>query len=177
MATAARSRYAQTPKARNDAYTGLLFISFLALVASCIFLYLDYDQYGKSTPAFTPSVKSAATSLPGPTVPEAPAAPTTPMGGAAPMGGAPMGGAPMPMGGGPMPGGAPGLPVPGGAGGGGGAAPAPGGGGPPKTTLLNPMQDSPAIVVPSSDTLELPPLSPSKSNKSGSAKKVHSAPN
>ncbi len=176
MATAARSRYAQTPKARNDAYTGLLFISFLALVASCIFLYLDYDQYGKSSPQFTPAVKSAATSLPGPTVPEAPAAPTTPMGGA-PMGGAPMGGAPMPMGGGPMPGGAPGLPVPGGAGGGGGATPAPGGGGPPKTTLLNPMQDSPAIVVPASDTLELPPLSPSKSNKSSSAKKVHSAPN
>ncbi len=98
MATAARSRY--TPKARNDAYTGLLFISFLALVASCVFLYLDYSQYGNAPP---PSFKPAAATstnvaLPSASAPSAPApAPTAPpMGGAVPMGGnTPMGAAPM----------------------------------------------------------------------------------
>ena len=32
-------------KLRNDAYTGLLFMSFLALVVSCLFLYLDLAGY------------------------------------------------------------------------------------------------------------------------------------
>ena len=49
MATATRTRYV-APKARNDAYTGLLFISFLALVVSSILLFLDYNQYGSATP-------------------------------------------------------------------------------------------------------------------------------
>lgn len=118
MATAARSRY--TPKARNDAYTGLLFISFLALVASCIFLYLDYDQYGKSSPQFTPAVKSPPGTLPAASAPPA-SAPSAPMGepmgpgNVAPMN--PMPPTPMnPMG--PMPGAAgPGAPAPGAAGG------------------------------------------------------------
>jgi hypothetical protein len=30
---------------RNDVYTGLLFISFAALVVICVFLYLDYAGY------------------------------------------------------------------------------------------------------------------------------------
>src|SRR5262249_57569212 len=54
MATAARSRSrpAREPgmKPRNDAYTGLLFISFLALVVSSILLFLDNNQYGGKTP-------------------------------------------------------------------------------------------------------------------------------
>lgn len=29
----------------NDAYTGMLAISFLALVAGCVFLFLDFSQY------------------------------------------------------------------------------------------------------------------------------------
>ncbi len=43
MTTTARGRHA--PNARNDSYTGLLVISFLALVASCVVLYLDYTQF------------------------------------------------------------------------------------------------------------------------------------
>ncbi len=34
-------------KPRNDAYTGLLAISFLALVAATVFIVLDADQLGK----------------------------------------------------------------------------------------------------------------------------------
>src|SRR5690554_4938846 len=48
MATAARTRYTPAPKARNDAYTGLLFISFLALVISPVLLLLDYNNYPSS---------------------------------------------------------------------------------------------------------------------------------
>src|SRR5687768_3446958 len=43
--------------ATNDAYTGMLAISLLALIAGCVFLYLDYSQYPDSK---------------GPTVPKAP---------------------------------------------------------------------------------------------------------
>ncbi|MFL5338726.1 MAG: hypothetical protein ACJ8F7_01050 [Gemmataceae bacterium] len=68
MATATRTRYV-APKARNDAYTGLLFISFLALVVSSILLFLDYNQYGSATP---PKVSipgaSAAPNIPPPDV-------------------------------------------------------------------------------------------------------------
>ena len=39
-----------TAKPRNDAYTGLLFISFLALVISSVLLFLDYNQYGNEKP-------------------------------------------------------------------------------------------------------------------------------
>jgi hypothetical protein len=34
-----------TTKLQNDAYTGLLFVSFLALIVSCVFLYLDMAGY------------------------------------------------------------------------------------------------------------------------------------
>lgn len=34
-------------KPRNDAYTGLLAISFLALVGATVFIYLDAEQIGK----------------------------------------------------------------------------------------------------------------------------------
>lgn len=38
------------PKPQNDAYTGILFISLLALLGACVMLYLDYEQYGARTP-------------------------------------------------------------------------------------------------------------------------------
>ena len=44
------------PKARNDAYTGLLAISFLALVGGCVLLYLDYEQYGDKAPTAVPKI-------------------------------------------------------------------------------------------------------------------------
>ena len=47
-----------TSSARSDAYTGLLFASFLALVASCALLFLDFHQYGTRTPP-TLSIPSA----------------------------------------------------------------------------------------------------------------------
>jgi hypothetical protein len=36
------------PKARNDAYTGLLAISLLALLGGCVLMYLDHDELGKA---------------------------------------------------------------------------------------------------------------------------------
>jgi hypothetical protein len=111
MATAARTRYA-VQRPRNDAYVGLLTISLLALLISCLLLYLDYAQYGASKPSYTPTLAKPAGSVNFPAGGEAapmggaPMGETPPMGGAPmnPMGGAPMnpmGGAPMPMGGGP----------------------------------------------------------------------------
>jgi hypothetical protein len=39
-------------KKRSDAYTGILAISFLALVGACVLLYLEYQNYeGKTIPA------------------------------------------------------------------------------------------------------------------------------
>jgi hypothetical protein len=38
----------------NDAYTGMLAISLLALLTGCVLLYLDYEQYGdKPAPKIT----------------------------------------------------------------------------------------------------------------------------
>jgi hypothetical protein len=41
---------------RNDAYTGLLAISFLALVGACVLLYLEYDSYGGQNPPPVPNI-------------------------------------------------------------------------------------------------------------------------
>ena len=35
---------------RSDAYTGMLIISLLALIAGCAFLYLDWSSFPKSKP-------------------------------------------------------------------------------------------------------------------------------
>ena len=35
------------PQARNDAYTLMLFVTFVAIVTGCILLYLDFDEYGQ----------------------------------------------------------------------------------------------------------------------------------
>jgi len=57
-----------TPPATNDAYTGMLGISLIALIVGCILLYLDYSQYPdtkgpaipKSPPIVTPGQGEAA---------------------------------------------------------------------------------------------------------------------
>ena len=95
MATATKPRFtAQRPK--NDAYVGLLTISLLALITSCVLLYLDYAQYGAQKPT---NVPKAPNPTPGVQVPESrPPEGTTepaPGGGDAPMNPttpAPMGG-------------------------------------------------------------------------------------
>jgi hypothetical protein len=38
------------PKARSDAYTGLLIIALLAQIAGAVFLYLDYSSYPEAKP-------------------------------------------------------------------------------------------------------------------------------
>ncbi len=44
-------RAVPTAKPRNDAYVAMLVITFLAMVAGCVLLYLDIQQYeGKSPP-------------------------------------------------------------------------------------------------------------------------------
>jgi len=37
--------------ATNDAYTGMLAISLIALIAGCALLFLDYNQYSDKPPA------------------------------------------------------------------------------------------------------------------------------
>lgn len=74
MATRTRSKYDEAEAApKSDAYTGLLALSLIAMVASCVILYLDYAQYG-------------ATKAPAPNIPPAvrPAAPAPGGGGQAP---------------------------------------------------------------------------------------------
>jgi len=43
------------PKPRSDAYTGMLVISLLAMIAGCVLLYLDWDQYGTAKPPPAPA--------------------------------------------------------------------------------------------------------------------------
>jgi hypothetical protein len=89
MSTTAKKRYSEVKaKARNDAYTGLLAISLLAMLISCVLLYLDYSQYGTQKPTM-PRVER---SLPPPSaIPPAgePQPPAGPMGNVHPH---PMGG-------------------------------------------------------------------------------------
>ena len=83
---------------RSDAYTGMLVVSLVILIAGCVFLYLDWSGYSSSKPK-----DQVPTQLPRAGQGGAPApGPGGGMGGAAP---APMGqmggGPPMPMGGNP----------------------------------------------------------------------------
>lgn len=48
MAKSKRRYDDDEPKPKNDAYTGLLALSLIALLASCVVLYLDYAQYGST---------------------------------------------------------------------------------------------------------------------------------
>ena len=42
------------PKARNDAYVMMLFITFLVIVAGGVLMYLDNEEYGKLAPPKEP---------------------------------------------------------------------------------------------------------------------------
>lgn len=104
-ATRTRGRADRSPSAakpRSDVYTGLLVISFVAMLAGTVLLYLDLSKYPEQKPPAPPQ--------------RTPAAAQNPAGGAAP---AP---APAPQGGG--------APAPAPQGGGNPAAPAGGGGNP-----------------------------------------------
>jgi hypothetical protein len=56
MAARARSRFDRDEVGpQNDVYTGLLAISLVAMLVSCVLLYLDYNQYaGKAQPPQPP---------------------------------------------------------------------------------------------------------------------------
>jgi hypothetical protein len=44
-------------KVSNDAWTGMLAISLLALLAGCAFLFLDYSQYPTKDPGPVPKAQ------------------------------------------------------------------------------------------------------------------------
>jgi hypothetical protein len=72
MAARTRSRFDEpVAQPRNDAYTGLLALSLLAMVASCVILYLDYAQYGTQK---APSATVPAPARPNPAINQAPTA-------------------------------------------------------------------------------------------------------
>jgi len=39
-----------TAKPRNDAYTLMLLVTLLAIIAGCVLLYLEWDEYGQKSP-------------------------------------------------------------------------------------------------------------------------------
>jgi hypothetical protein len=75
MATRAPDEF--KPKARSDAYTGMLLLSLIVLIAGCVLIYLDFSQYPTSKPKSVPSKASAISN------------PLGPGGGGAPKGGQP----------------------------------------------------------------------------------------
>jgi hypothetical protein len=81
MATKTRSRSEREskPRPKSDAYTGLLIISLLAMITSCVLWYVDYDSYGKAAPQM-PKVPApgSSTGVPIPTAPPASETPATP---------------------------------------------------------------------------------------------------
>ena len=44
------------PRARNDAYVMMLFITFVAIVAGTVLMYLDFDEYGGKQPTPPPKI-------------------------------------------------------------------------------------------------------------------------
>jgi len=44
------------PKARNDAYVMMLFITLVAIVAGTVLMYLDFEEYGGKQPPAVPKV-------------------------------------------------------------------------------------------------------------------------
>ncbi|MBM4070335.1 MAG: hypothetical protein FJ271_15475 [Planctomycetes bacterium] len=51
--------FEETSKPSNDAWTGMLAISLLALLAGCLFLYLDWSQYPSKDPPPVPKAPQA----------------------------------------------------------------------------------------------------------------------
>ncbi len=56
----ARKRTYEDTRPKSDVYTGLLVISLLAMIASCLMLYLDLSQYPQSKPPALPPLPTAA---------------------------------------------------------------------------------------------------------------------
>lgn len=55
----AKSKYKEKekpagPKARNDAYVMMLFITLLAIGVGCLLMYLDNEEYGGKAPPKEP---------------------------------------------------------------------------------------------------------------------------
>jgi hypothetical protein len=71
---------------RNDAYTGMLVITFLVLVAASVFMYLDHEEL-IAAPVSAPKFEVPALGAVAPIAPIVPPTPPTP----------PEGGNPMPM--------------------------------------------------------------------------------
>ncbi|MBY0459775.1 MAG: hypothetical protein K2V38_20845, partial [Gemmataceae bacterium] len=46
----AKSDKRPAPVKRDGAYVMMLFVTFVALVTGCVLLYLDFDEYGKTSP-------------------------------------------------------------------------------------------------------------------------------
>ena len=49
----------ETSKPTNDAWTGMLAISLIALLVGCLLLYLDYRQYPDDPPKKVETTKKA----------------------------------------------------------------------------------------------------------------------
>ena len=58
--------------ATNDAYTGMLAISLIALAVGCVLLFLDYNQYDSKTPNLpkAPPVVKLEAAAPAPAPPD-----------------------------------------------------------------------------------------------------------
>ncbi|HEY1381133.1 MAG TPA: hypothetical protein VGF55_30315 [Gemmataceae bacterium] len=66
MAARARSRFDQDDAPRSDVYTGLLALSLIAMIVSCLLLWLDFAQYS--------TMKAPSVTVPPPKVREGVAA-------------------------------------------------------------------------------------------------------
>ncbi len=53
----AKAQLPTTAKPKNDAYTGILFISLLATIGACVLLYLDYSSYENRVPPKSPAIE------------------------------------------------------------------------------------------------------------------------
>lgn len=56
---AERPARAAAPRRTEPVYTVITFVTFVAMAIGCTLLYLDYDEYGKQSPA-----KESAPALP-----------------------------------------------------------------------------------------------------------------
>jgi hypothetical protein len=74
-AAKARDESEPTSQARNDAYTGMLVVSLLALLTGAVLLFLDYNQYPDKNP---PAVKKVVPEAPIAQPPEGQPAPPVP---------------------------------------------------------------------------------------------------
>jgi hypothetical protein len=52
------------PRARNDAYVMMLFITFVAIVTGTVLMYLDAEEYGNKPPPAAPKIGDIAPAAP-----------------------------------------------------------------------------------------------------------------